>query len=47
MIQTQENTQKRHFGPDLGPLDSNSGRQNFFKKLQARTKYLRKTLVFM
>ena len=31
MIQTQENTKKRHFGPDLGPLDSNSGRQNFLK----------------
>ena len=30
MIQTQENGEKSHFGPDLGPLGSNSGYQNFF-----------------
>ena len=30
MIQTQENEEKSYFGPDLGPLDPNSGRQFFF-----------------
>ena len=34
MIETQENGQKPHFGPDLGPLGPNSGRQiSFFKNL--------------
>ena len=34
MIQTQENGKKPHFGPDLGPLGPNSGRQffSFFQK---------------
>ena len=32
MIHTQENSKKTHFEPDLGPLDPNSGRQNFFIK---------------
>ena len=32
MIQTQENGKKLHFGPDLGPLRPNSGRQFFFFK---------------
>ena len=27
MIQTQENGEKPHFGPDLGPLGPNSGLQ--------------------
>ena len=31
MIQTQEKSKKLHFGPDLGPLVSNLGRQ-FQKK---------------
>ena len=30
MIQTQENDNKPHFRPDLGPLGSNSGRKNCF-----------------
>ena len=30
MIQTQENSKKLHFGPNLGPLVPNLGRQ--FKK---------------
>ena len=29
MIQTQENDKKYYFRPDLGPLDPNSGHQNF------------------
>ena len=33
MIQTQENCEKRHFGPDLGPLGPNMGHQNFFSKI--------------
>ena len=32
MIQTQENGEKSHFGPDLGLLISNRGRQSFFQK---------------
>ena len=32
IIQTQENGEKPHLGPDLGPLDANSGRQ-FFSKI--------------
>ena len=33
-IQTQENSKKLHFGPDLGLLGPNSGRQfSFFKNL--------------
>ena len=32
MIQTQENGEKLHFGPDLGQLFSNLGRQFFFFK---------------
>ena len=31
MIQTQENGEKPHFGPDLGSLNPNSGLQFFFK----------------
>ena len=30
MIQTQENREKLHFNPHLGPLDPNSGRQILF-----------------
>ena len=33
MIQTQGNGKKPHFGPDLGPLDSNSGGQFFLQNL--------------
>ena len=33
MTQTQENSKKTHFGPDLGPLDPNSGLQFFSKDL--------------
>ena len=33
MIQTHENGEIPHFGPDRGPLGSNSGRQIFFKNL--------------
>ena len=33
MIQTQEKCKKPHFGPELGSLGPNSGRQNFFIKL--------------
>ena len=36
MIQTQENDEKPHFGPNLGPLSPNSGRQFFFKNLANR-----------
>ena len=32
MIQTQENGEKPHFGPNLGPLGPTSGCQFFFKK---------------
>ena len=32
MIQTHENGEKPHFGPDLGHLDPNSGCQIFFFK---------------
>ena len=42
MIQTQENGEKPHFGPDLGLLDPNSGRQFFFKILASSvTRYYR------
>ena len=30
MIQTQENSEKPHFGPVLGPLGANLGCQFFF-----------------
>ena len=33
MIQTQENGEKPHFGPDLGPLGPNSGHQKFFSNI--------------
>ena len=33
IIQTQGNGEKPHFGPDLGPLGPNSGRQFFLKKI--------------
>ena len=33
LIQTQENDEKSHFGPNLGSLGSNLGRQIFFKNL--------------
>ena len=36
MIKIQENSKKRHFGPDLGLVDPNSGHQNFFIKLIVR-----------
>ena len=40
MHQTWENGEKPNFGPDLGPLDLNSGRQFFFKSLALSvTKY--------
>ena len=32
IIQTQENGEKPHFGPDSGPLDPNLGQQLFFQK---------------
>ena len=32
MIQTQENSEKPHFGPVLGPLGANLGCQFFFFK---------------
>ena len=35
-IQTQENGEEPHFGPDLGLLCQNSGRKNFFIKLVLR-----------
>ena len=33
MIQTQENGEKPHFGPDLVPLSPNSGHHFFFSKI--------------
>ena len=36
MIQTQENGEKPHFGPDLGTLGPNSSHQNFFSKIWFR-----------
>ena len=33
MIQIQENSEKPHFGPDLGLMDPNLGRNFFFKNL--------------
>ena len=30
MIQTQENSEKTHFGPDLSPLGPNLGATKFF-----------------
>ena len=36
MIQTQENDDKPYFVPDLGPLDPNSNRKKFFKKIWFR-----------
>ena len=38
MIQTQENGEKSHFGPNSGPLGPNSRRQkkNFFSKMWLR-----------
>ena len=35
-IQTQENGEKPRFGPDLGKLDPNSGREIFFSKTWLR-----------
>ena len=32
MLQTQENGEKPHFKPDLGPLGPNSVRESFLKK---------------
>ena len=32
MIQTQEDGEKPHFGPDISPLDPNAGREKFFQK---------------
>ena len=41
MIQSQETGNKPHFGPDLGPLDTNSGREIFFlpKSASSITRY--------
>ena len=36
MIQIQVNGKKPHFGPELGPLNPNSGRQFFFSKIWLR-----------
>ena len=36
IIQTQKNDKKLHFGPDLGPLDPNSGNQIFFTNIWVR-----------
>ena len=36
MVQTQENGEKSHFGPDLGLLGPNPGRPIFFIKLLVR-----------
>ena len=36
MIKIQKNGKKPHFGPDLGPLGPNSGRQTFFSKIWLR-----------
>ena len=36
MIQTQQNGKKPHFGPDLGLLCPNSGRQIFLQKIWIR-----------
>ena len=36
MIQTQENGEKKHFGPDLGLLDPNSSHQIFCINLVVR-----------
>ena len=36
---TQENSEKPHFGPDLGPLDLNSGRYFFFNLASSITRY--------
>ena len=33
MIQTQENGEKPHFGPNLGPFDQNSSYNFFFFKI--------------
>ena len=33
MIETQGNSEKPHFGPDLGLLDPNSGRESFFSRI--------------
>ena len=33
MIQTQGNSEKLHFGHDLGLLGQNSGRESFFPKI--------------
>ena len=39
MTQTQENDEKSHFVPDLGPLVPNSSRQNIFSKIQLRVSH--------
>ena len=45
MIQTQEKSKKLHFGPDLGPLVSNLGRQ--FKKKKRKKFWLHQSLDIM
>ena len=35
-IQTQENGEKPHYGPNLGPLVTNSDRENFGSKIWLR-----------
>ena len=44
MIQTQENGEKSHFGPNFGPLGPNSGRQK--KKIFSKM-WLRESLDIM
>ena len=48
MIQIQVNGKKPHFGPELGPLNPNSGRQFFFFKNLASsvTKYHGQVLTY-
>ena len=36
MAETQKNSEKPNFGPDLGPLDPNSAQDTFFSKIWLR-----------
>ena len=36
MVRTQANGEKLNFGPDLGPLNTNSSRQVFFSTISLR-----------
>ena len=40
MVQTQENGEKPYFGPNLGPLDPNLGRQLFCQKYGVESHYI-------